>query len=311
MKIANSIRELIGNTPIVKLNSFSENAEIVAKCEFMNPIGSIKDRIALNILSGAMERGEIDENTVIIEATSGNTGIALASITASMGLKMIVVMSESMSKERQDLIKYFGANLVLTPAKEGTKGAVQKANEIHKNSPNSFLTSQFRNPDNPDIHRKTTAEEILRDTDGEIDIFVVGVGTGGTITGVGEVLKERVPNIKIVAVEPEESAVISGEDASPHKIQGIGAGFIPKVLNREVFDEVIKVKGDDAIATAKKLAIGEGLLVGISSGANVLASQILANRPENRGKRIVTTLNDTGERYISTELFDDYSAKLK
>jgi cysteine synthase A len=304
MKIAGSIRELIGETPIVRLDSISSDAEVVAKCEFMNPLGSIKDRVALNVITKAIERGEINSDTVIVEATSGNTGIALASITASLGLKMIVVMPESMSKERKNLIKFFDSNLVLTPANEGMKGAVAKAQDIHKNNPNSFMVSQFMREDNPNTHRETTAKEILRDTDGKIDIFVVGVGSGGSITGIGETLKKEIPNLKIVAVEPEESAILSGEEPSPHKIQGIGAGFIPKILNRKIFDEVIKIKGDEAIKMARQLAYRDGLLVGISSGANVLASEILAQRKENKGKRILTILNDTGERYLSTELFE-------
>ncbi|EJF06214.1 cysteine synthase A [Thiovulum sp. ES] len=304
MKIAGSIRELIGETPIVRLDSISSNAEVVAKCEFMNPLGSIKDRVALNVIMKAIERGEINSDTVVIEATSGNTGIALASITASLGLKMIVVMPESMSKERKNLIKFFDSNLVLTPASEGMTGAVAKAEDIRKNNPNSFIVSQFMREDNPNTHRETTAKEILRDTDGKIDIFVVGVGSGGSITGIGETLKKEIPNLKIVAVEPEESAILSGEEASPHKIQGIGAGFIPKILNRDIFDEVLQIKGDDAIKMARKLAYKDGFLVGISSGANVLASQILAQRRENKGKRILTILNDTGERYLSTELFE-------
>jgi cysteine synthase A len=304
MKIAGSIRELIGETPIVRLDSISSDAEVVAKCEFMNPLGSIKDRVALNVITKAIERGEINSDTVIVEATSGNTGIALASITASLGLKMIVVMPESMSKERKNLIKFFDSNLVLTPASEGMTGAVAKAQDIHKNNPNSFMVSQFMREDNPNTHRETTAKEILRDTDGKIDIFVVGVGSGGSITGIGETLKKEIPNLKIVAVEPEESAILSGEEPSPHKIQGIGAGFIPKILNRKIFDEVIKIKGDEAIKMARQLAYRDGLLVGISSGANVLASEILAQRKENKGKRILTILNDTGERYLSTELFE-------
>jgi cysteine synthase A len=305
MKIAESVRELIGDTPLLKLNSISGSCEVVAKCEFMNPLGSIKDRVALNVLQKGIERGEVVEDTVIIEATSGNTGIALSGITASLGLRMIVVMPESMSKERKNIVKYFDSNLVLTPAEEGMRGAVEKAKDIHRNHPNSFLVSQFTNMDNPNTHRETTAEEIFRDTDGKIDILVLGVGTGGTITGVGETLKKKIPNLKIVAVEPDQSAVLSGENMNPHGIQGIGAGFIPEVLNSQIFDEVIRVTDDEAITVARELAFKEGLLVGISSGANIFASKVVANRKENGGKRIVTILNDTGERYLSTELFDN------
>jgi cysteine synthase A len=301
MEIVESVRDLIGNTPMMRINSISSN--ILAKCEFMNPIGSVKDRVAVNILMKALERGEINKSTTIIEATSGNTGIALASIAASLGLKMVIVMPDSMSLERQELMKFFGAELVLTSGLDGMKGAVMEANRMHKEDPNSFIASQFRNPNNPDIHRETTAEEIWKQTDGKIDVFVAGVGTGGTLSGVGEFLKSKNPKIKVVAIEPEESAVISGEEASSHGIQGIGAGFVPKNFNRNIVDEVLKIDTQSAIQMAKDLAEDEGLLVGISSGANVLGAKILSEREENCGKNIVTVLNDTGERYISTELF--------
>jgi cysteine synthase A len=303
MGIANSIRDLIGNTPMVKIESLSKDCEIVAKCEFQNPLGSIKDRVALNIVEEALERGDIDRDSTLIEATSGNTGIGLAGVCASLGIKLIIVMPESMSLERRALMSHFGAELVLTPKSIGMGGAVEKAKELQKEIKNSFLTSQFCNGDNPDAHYKNTAEEIWRDCDGEIDIFVAGVGTGGTISGVGRFLKEKNQNIKVIAVEPLQSAVISGESASPHKIQGIGAGFIPENLNRDIVDEVLRVDDTLSLQTARDIAKSEGLLVGISSGANLLASKIISERAENRGKRVVTTLNDTGERYISTELF--------
>ena len=296
-KIVDSIQELIGNTPLIRLQRFGG---VLAKCEFLNPIGSIKDRIALNILKKGIERGEIDNNTLIIEATSGNTGIALASLGASLGLKIVIVMPESMSLERRVLIQHFGAELVLTPANLGMAGAVEKAKELAKENPNSFLTSQFSNPDNPESHIQT-AQEIWEQTDGKVDIFVAGVGTGGTISGVGKYLKERNPNIRIVGVEPSNSNILSGGSAGSHEIQGIGAGFIPENLDRDILDEVVAVSDEDAIRTAKELAKQEGLLVGISSGANLFASKIVADR--DRTKTVVTTLNDTGERYISTPLF--------
>jgi len=302
MKFVDSVRELIGETPLIKLDS--KNSTILAKCEFLNPLGSIKDRVALNILEEAIERGEIDSETLIIEATSGNTGIALSAIGASLNLKIVIVMPESMSLERRSLMTHFGAKLILTPAEKGMNGAIEKAEKIAKDSSNSFLTSQFSNIDNPNIHFKKTAEEIWKDTDGKIDIFIAGVGTGGTLSGVGKFLKEKNPEIKIIAVEPKESAILSGENPSPHKIQGIGAGFIPNNLNEEIYDEVVKVSGKDSIETARNLARRNGILVGISSGANIFASNLIGNRPENRGKIIVSTLNDTGERYISTELFE-------
>jgi len=300
LKIAEDIRDLIGNTPLVRLNSFGG---VIAKCEFRNPLGSIKDRVALNILLKGIERGEIDKETTIIEATSGNTGVALASIGASLNLKVVIVMPESMSLERRALMKQFGAELILTSSELGMAGAVEKAKEIAKERGNTFLTSQFSNGDNPDAHQRT-ADEIWRDTDGKIDIFVAGVGTGGTISGVGKILKGRNPNIRVIAVEPLSSNILSGGKPSPHQIQGIGAGFIPNNLDRDIYDEVVTVSDEDAISTARELAKREGLLVGISSGANVFASKLMADREENRGKIVVTTLNDTGERYISTQLFE-------
>jgi cysteine synthase A len=303
MKIANSVRDLIGNTPLVKIGFISQKCEIIGKCEFQNPLGSIKDRVALNIIEEALKRGEIDKNSTLIEATSGNTGVGLAGVCASFGIKLIIVMPESMSLERRALMTHFGAELFLTPANLGMSGAIQKANELKEEIENSFLTSQFSNSDNPEAHFKNTAEEIWRDCNGKIDIFIAGVGTGGTISGVGKFLKEKNKNIKVIAVEPLQSAVLSGEKSSPHKIQGIGAGFIPKNFNREFVDEVLKVDGERAIEIAREVAKKEGLLVGISSGANLLASKIVSERVENFGKTIVTALNDTGERYISTELF--------
>jgi len=302
MKIVENIQNLIGNTPLLRIKS---NQNILAKCEFLNPLGSIKDRVALNILQNALKRGKINNETLVIEATSGNTGIALAGIGASLNLKIVIVMPESMSIERRKLMTFFGAKLILTPAKDGMSGAIKKAEQIAKENKNSFLTYQFQNGDNPDIHFQTTAKEIWKDTDGKIDIFISGVGTGGTLSGVGKFLKKMNPQIKIIAVEPKNSAVISGENSSPHQIQGIGAGFIPKNLNVEMIDEVLKVSAENSIKTAQNLAKTDGLLVGISSGANIYASQIIANRPENRNKIIVTTLNDTGERYISTNLFSN------
>lgn len=301
MKVANTLTDLIGNTPMINLKRFSN---VIGKCEFMNPLSSVKDRVGMNIILKALDRGLIDRNTVLIESTSGNTGIGLSAVAASLGLKMIIIMPDSMSLERRALMKAFGSELVLTPAKEGMKGAIKKAEELHSEIENSYLTKQFENIDNPEIHTQTTADEIWSDTEGKVDIFVAGVGTGGTLSGVGRELKKRNPNIKIIAVEPMESAVISGENPSPHKIQGIGAGFIPKNLDLTVIDEVIKVSSDEACETARQLAKKEGLLVGVSSGANVIASQKVKNRKENIDKVVVTVLNDTGERYLSTDLFN-------
>ncbi|SFP15679.1 cysteine synthase A [Hydrogenimonas thermophila] len=305
MNIANDISELIGKTPLVKLNFASKETgcTILGKCEFMNPGGSVKDRIGKNMIEEALKRGLINENSTVIEPTSGNTGIALASICAAKGIKLILTMPESMSLERRKLLSALGAKLELTPAKDGMKGAIKRAEELHKTIENSIILQQFENPDNPDIHRKTTAKEILRDTEENVDIFVAAVGTGGTITGTGEVLKESLPDIKIVAVEPKESPVLIGGKPGPHKIQGIGAGFIPKILNTKIYDEVIEVSNEDAYETSRRIAKEEGILVGISAGANVYAAMQVAKRPENRGKIVVTILCDTGERYLSTELF--------
>jgi cysteine synthase A len=300
-----SIKEIIGNTPLLRLDYISRmsGAEIVAKCEFMNPNGSVKDRIALAMIESGLKSNKINRDTIVIEPTSGNTGIALASICANMGIKLILTMPSSMSIERQKLLKAFGAKIELTDPAKGMKGAVDRAIELSRSMPNSFIPQQFENPANPITHSKTTAIEILKGCEGDIDIFVAAVGTGGTLTGVGEVLKEKNPNIKIIAVEPKDSPILSGGTPAPHKIQGIGAGFIPKVLNRDIYDEVITVSNEDAFATSKTVARKEGLLVGISAGANVWASMQMAKQYKN--SRIVTILCDTGERYLSTTLFDD------
>ena len=306
MKFANNITELIGNTPLVKLQGASETggATVLGKCEFMNPSHSVKDRIGTNMINTAIKAGLIKEGTTVIEPTSGNTGIALASVCAALGIKLILTMPSSMSIERRRLLKALGADLVLTAPEKGMKGAIEKAVELQAETPNSFIPQQFGNAANPEIHRLTTAKEILADTDGKIDIFVAAIGTGGTITGTGEVLKAHNPNIQIIAVEPEASPVLSGGKPGPHKIQGIGAGFVPDVLNTKIYDEVLQVSNDDAIASSRKLAQTEGLLVGISAGANVHAAQLIAARPENKGKTIVTILCDTGERYLSSGLYD-------
>ncbi len=305
MKIAKNVTELIGNTPLVRLNKASEETgcTILGKCEFMNPTSSVKDRIGFNMVNTALENGTIDNDTTIIEPTSGNTGIALASVCAALNLKLILTMPESMSMERRNLLKALGAELVLTPAPLGMKGAINKAVELNEQMNNSHILQQFQNPANPDIHRKTTAIEILNDTDKQLDIFVAAVGTGGSLTGVSEVLKNSLPSVEIIAVEPTASPVLSGGNPGPHKIQGIGAGFVPDILNTEIFGEVIQVSDEDAMATSKALAKEEGLLVGISAGANVFAAKKVASRPENKGKTIVTILCDTGERYLSTALF--------
>ncbi len=307
MNIANNITELIGNTPLVKLNfpSQESGATILGKCEFMNPTSSVKDRIGFNMIKDALDKGLIKGDTRIIEPTSGNTGIALASICAALGLKLTLTMPESMSMERRNLLKALGAELVLTPAAAGMKGAIDRAEELKESLEDAIVLQQFNNPANPEIHRLTTAKEILRDTDESVDIFVAAVGTGGTLTGTSSVLKEVLPGIQIVAVEPEDSAVLSGGKPGPHKIQGIGAGFVPGILDTELYGEVVKVSNEDAINTAKELARHEGLLVGISAGANVYAAMQVASRPENQGKTIVTILCDTGERYLSTALFGE------
>ena len=306
MNFANNITELVGNTPLVKLQDASDasGATVLGKCEFMNPSHSVKDRIGTNMINTALKEGLINKDTIVIEPTSGNTGIALASVSAALGLKLILVMPASMSIERRRLLQALGAKLVLTPAEKGMKGAIEKANELKEQTPNSIILQQFQNQANPEIHKTTTAKEILKDTDGKVDFFVAGVGTGGTLTGVGEVLKAHNPNIKIIAVEPEASPVLSGGAPGPHKIQGIGAGFVPDVLNTKIYDEVIKIANDDAIESSRALAKTEGLLVGVSAGANALAAKIIASRPENKGKTIVTILCDTGERYLSSGLYD-------
>ncbi|SFV90252.1 Cysteine synthase [hydrothermal vent metagenome] len=304
--IAQTIEELIGNTPLVKINSLSNETgtTILGKCEFMNPTSSIKDRIACNMINKAIKRGKIQKTTTIIEPTSGNTGIGLAAICASKGLKLILTMPESMSLERQKLLTHLGAKLVLTPSAEGMNGAINKANELLDTLDDAIVLQQFSNPDNPQIHRTTTAVEILADTQNNLDLFVAAVGTGGTLTGTAEVLKEKIPHLYVAAVEPTTSAVLEGKSAGPHKIQGIGAGFVPEILNTEIYDEVIAVSNKASFNMASKMAKEEGLLVGISSGANLEAAYQLAQRPENRGKTIVTILCDTAERYLSTELFD-------
>ena len=306
MNYANNITELIGNTPLVKLQGASKTsgATVLGKCEFMNPSHSVKDRIGTNMINTALEEGLINENTTVIEPTSGNTGIALAGVCAALGIKLILTMPSSMSIERRRLLKALGADLVLTEPEKGMKGAIDKASELGEKTPNSFIPQQFGNAANPDIHRKTTAKEIITDTDGKVDIFIAAIGTGGTITGVGEVLKAANPNVQIIAVEPEASPVLSGGKPGPHKIQGIGAGFVPDVLNTDVYSEVIQVSNEDAIASSRELAKTEGLLVGISAGANALVAAQVAARPENKGKTIVTVLCDTGERYLSSGLYD-------
>jgi len=301
-KIAHSVADLVGNTPIIQLNNINSN--IYAKCEFMNPTSSIKDRIGMNMLIQAIKDGTIDKHSHIIEPTSGNTGVALASQCASLGIKLTLTMPESMSIERQKLMKIFGANVILTPASEGMMGSINEAMKLEKEDEKAIILQQFKNPNNPLIHEKTTSLEILEDMDYDIDILVASVGTGGSISGIGKVLKDRLPNIKIIAVEPRDSAVLSGEKFGPHKIQGIGAGFIPDTLNTNIYDEVIKVSNENAINMARHLARDEGLLVGISSGANIWASRHIAEKSENKDKKIVTILCDTGERYISTELFN-------
>ena len=305
MKIANDITELIGNTPLVRLRSVSERsgATIVGKLESFNPGGSVKDRIGLSMFDAAEQEGLISpEKTTIVEPTSGNTGIALAMVAAARGYKVLLTMPETMSVERRNLLRAYGAELVLTPGPQGMKGAIARAGELTAEIPGAFMPQQFENAANPDIHRRTTAEEVWNDTDGKVDVFVAGVGTGGTVTGVGEVLKERKPDVRIVAVEPADSAVLSGGDPGPHKIQGMGAGFVPKILNTAVYDEVVQVTNEQAFEFARELA-AEGILVGISAGANAYAAYVVGSRPENKGKLIVTVLCDTGERYLSTPLF--------
>jgi len=306
--IAQNINALIGNTPLVQLNQLTQGlpARVAVKLEFFNPAGSVKDRIAIAMVEDAEKTGKIKAGSTIVEATSGNTGIGLAMVCAAKGYKLVIVMPESMSKERRMLLRAYGAELILTPAAEGMSGAIAKAEELVKNNPDThFMPRQFDNPANPEIHRQTTAEEIWRDTDGKVDIFLAGVGTGGTLTGVGEVLKARNPNVQIYAVEPANSPVLSGGEKGAHVIQGLGAGFVPSILNTSVYGSVITVTNEDALATARALAEKEGILAGISSGAAAWAALELAKKPENAGKLIVTVLPDFGERYLSTALYAD------
>jgi cysteine synthase A len=305
LKISEAITELIGMTPLLKLNNFAGNcpAAVVAKLEYFNPGGSVKDRIGLNLIQRAEEQGLVNKGTVVIEPTSGNTGIGLAMVCAAKGYRIILTMPDTMSMERRTLLKAYGAEVILTPGKDGMKGAIQKAEELAGEYPGAFIPGQFVNPANPEKHYLTTGPEIWRDTGGKVDIFVAGVGTGGTITGVGEYLKEKKPEVKIVAVEPAASPVLSGGEPYPHPIQGIGAGFVPNILKRDLLDYIIKVGDDDAVNAARRLAREEGVLVGISSGAAAYAALQLARQVENRGKMIVVLLPDSGERYLSTELF--------
>jgi len=306
-KIAKSLTDLIGNTPLLELSNYNRTnalgATVIAKLEYFNPGGSVKDRIAYAMIKDAEDRGVINSNTTIIEPTSGNTGVGLALVAAARGYKLIITMPETFSIERRKLLAALGAEIILTPGADGMAGAIKKAQELASEIENSFIPQQFENPANPEYHKKTTAEEIWRDTDGKVDIFVAGVGTGGTITGVGEVLKKKNPDVKIVAVEPSDSPVLSGGQKGAHKIQGIGAGFIPKIINLEIIDEIFKVESDSAFETSRKLTKSEGLLVGISAGAALYAASEIAKRSENKGKTIVVLLPDTGERYLSTELF--------
>ena len=308
MNIANNVTELVGNTPLVKLNRVTEGAEanVLAKLEFFNPGSSVKDRIAVAMIDAAEKAGKINKNTTIVEPTSGNTGIGLAMVCAARGYKLIITMPETMSRERRMLMRAYGAELVLTPGPEGMGGAIAKAKELAEANPDSFfIPQQFENPANPEVHRNTTAVEIWNDTDGKVDIVVAGVGTGGTITGIGEVLKAKNPSIQVVAVEPAASPVLSGGPKGPHPIQGIGAGFVPSILNTEIYDEIIQVPSEAAFETARAVGSQEGVLVGISSGAAVWAAVQLVKRPENKGKNIVVIIPSNGERYLSTPLFEN------
>lgn len=308
-KIAKNLTDLIGNTPLLELSNYNKanklEARLIAKLEYFNPAGSVKDRIGYAMIKDAEEKGLLNKDSIIIEPTSGNTGIALAFVAAARGYRLILTMPDTMTIERRSLLKALGAELVLTPGADGMPGAIRKAEELAAQTPNSFIPQQFKNPANPDIHRQTTGEEIWRDTDGAVDIFIAGVGTGGTITGVGEALKAKKPGVKIIAVEPFDSPVLSGGKPGPHKIQGIGAGFVPEVYNSEIVDEIFKVKNEEAFDVARSLSKNEGLLVGISSGAAAFAATQIAKRPENKGKIIVVLLPDTGERYLSHPVFQE------
>ncbi len=308
-KIAKNLTELIGNTPLLELGNYAKSlgleATLLGKLEYFNPLGSVKDRIGYAMIADAEERGVLKPGSVIVEPTSGNTGIALAFVAAAKGYRLILTMPDTFSMERRNLLKALGAELVLTPGAEGMKGAIKRADELTAEIPGAFMPQQFNNPANPAMHRRTTAEEIWRDTDGQVDIIVAGVGTGGTVTGVGEALKQKKSSVQVIAVEPFDSPVLSGGNPGAHKIQGIGAGFVPDVLNRSILDEVFKVKNEEAFDTSRKLAKTEGLLVGISSGAAAFAATQVAKRPENQGKVIVAVLPDTGERYLSTALYQE------
>ena len=308
MRIAKDIIALVGNTPLVRINKLTEGcvAEVVAKLEFYNPLGSVKDRIGLSMIEAAEKAGKINKDTIVLEPTSGNTGIALAFVCAVKGYKLTLTMPETMSLERRSLLRGLGANLVLTPGPDGMRGAIAKAKQMAESDPNHYIPQQFENPANPEIHRKTTAEEIWNDTDGKVDILISGIGTGGTITGVSEVIKKRKPSFKAIAIEPKNSPVLSGGKPGPHKIQGIGAGFVPGILNTKIIDEIIQVDNDEAFAHARRLIREEGILAGISSGAAICAAIQVAKRPENKGKLIVVIIPSTGERYLSTDLFADY-----